>query len=93
MFGDLLVPREVSSSLANSWAYSLNKEQSIDFTCDRYDNGDTFTNGCAWQLKVDSMNYDTSVPLTWSSPIVKCTNSQQAPKCAPFTKCVDPACA
>lgn len=83
---------KVSTSLSKAWTSSRSGTSSISFTCENYDNGDDFTRGCMWQLQVETRQVSSGELLTWTPQIVKCTRSNVAPRCAPFTTCIDQDC-
>lgn len=86
------VSTKISTALALAWTGSRSGTTAIEYTCGNYDNGEEFTRGCMWQLQVETKQDKSGDLLIWNPQIVKCTGSDEAPKCAPFTKCVDEDC-
>ena len=52
IFAKAAVTAKVSTSLSTAWTHSRSGTTKTDLSCDNYDNGDDFTRGCMWQLKV-----------------------------------------
>jgi len=92
VFAKATVSTKVSTSLSTAWTQSQSGTTRIVFTCDNYDNQETFAGGCMWQLQVETKEILRNRLLRWSPQITRCTKSTTEPKCPPFTKCVDKNC-
>eukprot|EP00794_Sanderia_malayensis_P004034 gene4034-biopygen2512 len=51
VFAKGTVSTKVSTSLATAWTHSQSGTTRVIFTCENYDNQETFTGGCMWQLQ------------------------------------------
>jgi hypothetical protein len=92
-FGKMTFSTTFSQSLAMEWTESQEKSEEITFTCQVYDNGQPFTGGCMWQLKLTTeQTVKADDELVWTPQIVRCTSEHTAPTCPPFTRCQDKAC-
>ena len=84
---------KIATTLSREFTNTKNRERRITFTCENYDNNEAFNRGCMWQLEVTTTPVtNLNDPLSWTPKIVKCTSSNVAPACPPFTKCKDTAC-
>eukprot|EP00794_Sanderia_malayensis_P013538 gene13538-biopygen10806 len=92
VFAKGTVSTKVSTSLATAWTHSQSGTTRVIFTCENYDNQETFTGGCMWQLQVETTEILRSRLLRWSPQLTRCTRSNIEPKCPPFTKCTDKDC-
>lgn len=82
-----------SFSMAANWEASYSSSVSNEFACQHYDSGEQFTDGCMWQLQVEtSKTVGSDGPLVWNPQIIRCTKNEIAPQCPPFTKCSDASC-
>jgi hypothetical protein len=91
-FGSATVSTTFSYSLTSEWSESQESSEEVTFTCQVFDNGEPFTGGCMWQLRVTTEQTTNDDELVWKPQIVKCTRGNTAPTCPPFTKCQDTAC-
>ena len=91
LFASVETSVSVSASLSQEWSRSNGKSETISFSCDNYDSGESFTGGCMWQMELKTVK-NGKEELKWKPLIVKCTKSRNPPKCPPFTKCLDADC-
>nr|BAK19474.1 hemolytic lectin-L1 [Cucumaria echinata] len=92
IFAKASVSVKVTASLSKAWTNSQSGTTAITYTCDNYDSDEEFTRGCMWQLAIETTEVKSGDLLVWNPQIVKCTRSNTAPGCAPFTKCANEDC-
>merc|ERR1712039_64554 len=73
-----------------AWSMSTTHDTKVIMSCDHNEDGTPFNGGSMWQwhLTIDSdINH-----ISWAAPLITCSSGGVAPKCPPFSKCVDSSC-
>lgn len=82
----------VSTAIASSFTTTVGSTDTFSGTCEKNEDGSTFTGGCIYQFATQNQNYISGEYFTWMSLYKKCNPTLKSPVCAPGYECTDSSC-